>query len=467
VALGFLVVANEIMGRPIREISVMRGFNIKEHILACFGGDGGQHATAVARRLGIRTVFLHRQAGILSALGLEAADLVIERQEPAGSVPLKEARQRLRQRLDELAADAEAELAAKGYEPVLIAVSCYLNLRYAGTDTAFMVPWPEGTSFEDTFSALHRRLFGFDLHNRVRARLMELARKARNGRQGLVFEAKDFLDDGSTIRLRLAINPADGSACFDFTGTGHEMWSNLNAPPAVTRSAIMYALRCLIDDDIPLNEGCLQPVTIVLPPGSLLCPSAHAAVAGGNVLMSQRIVDVIFRAVRAAAASQGCMNNLTFGNESFGYYETIGGGSGAGPGWHGCSGVHTHMNNTRITDPEILEQRYPVMLRESSIRRNSGGGGLFHGRDGLVRDIEFLAPLNVTILSERRVFQPYGLNGEQPGKTGQNLFISGDGRIINLGGKNEIAARPGDRIRILTPGGGGFQKAEDRSQYHG
>ncbi|MGW8161872.1 MAG: hydantoinase B/oxoprolinase family protein, partial [Desulfobulbales bacterium] len=193
-----------------------------------------------------------------------------------------------------------------------------------------------------------------------------------------------------------------------------------------------------------------------LPPHSLLCPSEHAAVVGGNVLTSQRIVDVIFKAVKAAAASQGCMNNLTFGDTTFGYYETIGGGSGAGPGWNGCSGVHTHMTNTRITDPEILEQRYPVMLREFSIRKNSGGRGRFCGGNGLVRDIEFLRSLNVTILSERRVFQPYGLNGGQPGKRGQNLFITADGRVINLGGKNEISAQPGDRIQIFTPGGGGW-----------
>ena len=177
-------------------------------------------------------------------------------------------------------------------------------------------------------------------------------------------------------------------------------------------------------------------------------------------MTSQRIVDVIFKAVQAVAASQGCMNNLTFGDKSFGYYETIGGGSGAGPGWHGCSGVHTHMTNTRITDPEILEQRYPVMLREFSIRKNSGGRGKFRGGNGLVRDIEFLSPLNVTILSERRIFPPYGLQGGQPGACGKNIFIYDDGREVDLSGKNETLAQTGDRIRILTPGGGGWGATE-------
>lgn len=175
-------------------------------------------------------------------------------------------------------------------------------------------------------------------------------------------------------------------------------------------------------------------------------------------MTSQRLTDVIFKAFGVCAGSQGCMNNLTFGNADFGYYETIGGGAGAGPGWHGQSGVHTHMTNTRITDPEILESRYPVLLREFSIRPGSGGGGLFHGGDGLIRDIEILQPLNVAILSERRVYPPYGLEGGEPGRLGQNLFLKKDGSSIDLGGKNEVPAQPGERIRILTPGGGGYGK---------
>ena len=271
-------------------------------------------------------------------------------------------------------------------------------------------------------------------------------------------EASDFLDDGSELFLRLSIDRRDGSAVFDFTGTGPELWGNLNAPRAVTHSAILYSLRCLIDQEIPLNQGCLNPIKVIIEDGSLLAPSENAAVVGGNVLTSQRITDVILKAFRACAASQGCMNNFTFGNDNFGYYETIGGGAGAGPGWHGQSGVHTHMTNTRITDPEILERRYPVMLREFSIRKNSGGSGIYSGGNGLVREVEFLEPLNTAILSERRVHQPYGLNGGEPGRCGLNLFIRNDGSRLHLGGKNEISAEPGDRIRIETPGGGGYGK---------
>jgi 5-oxoprolinase (ATP-hydrolysing) len=219
-------------------------------------------------------------------------------------------------------------------------------------------------------------------------------------------------------------------------------------------------LRCLIKKDLPLNYGCLIPITMKVEPGSLLDPSPEAAVVGGNVLTSQRVVDVILKAFGVAAASQGCMNNFTFGNERFGYYETVGGGAGAGPGWHGQSGVHTHMTNTRITDPEILERRYPVLLREFAIRRGSGGDGQYRGGDGLIRELEFLEPLNVAILSERRVFEPYGLAGGSPGERGQNLFIRKDGRSLSMGSKNEIRAEPGDRFRILTPGGGGYGKRE-------
>ena len=269
-------------------------------------------------------------------------------------------------------------------------------------------------------------------------------------------KANDYLDDGSEILLHITIDRREGKAIFDFTGTSIELWGNLNAPKAVTFSAILYSLRCLIDQEIPLNQGCLNPIKVIIEEGSLLSPSENAAVVGGNVLTSQRITDVIFKAFKSCAASQGCMNNFTFGNENFGYYETIGGGAGAGPNWHGQSGVHTHMSNTRITDPEILERRYPVMLREFSIRKNSGGSGKFRGGDGLVREIEFLEKLNVAILSERRVQKPYGLNGGSSGKTGCNLFFRKEGSKLFLGGKNEILAGAGDRIRIETPGGGGF-----------
>ena len=838
VALGFLRVANEVMVRPIREISVMRGFDIKEHALACFGGAGGQHACSIARELGISKIFIHRFSGILSAYGMGLADIVVEKQEPSAHV-LPENKENdvfknLLKNLEKLSSDAKTELLAQGYKAEQIEIKRYLNLRYQGTDTALMISEPDEVSNYDTgntncelgisessselqknttkfpdyvsaFRQTYLREFGFDLTGReiivddLRVRavakspglqkyplakkdgtpgaveqtkcyfmsessgcgawqetpiyrlenlgagqqlrgpvivmqntstilvepgcsaeiteygdvvlsvetrtfreigtqadpvqvsifgnlfmsiaeqmgrtlqrtaistnikerhdfscaifdetgglvanaphqpvhlgamseavrqqvklqgktlkvgdvlltnhpiaggshlpditvvtpvwqngeaifyiasrghhadiggispgsmppfsrtlkeegaciktfklvengifneagitelllapgkiirkpgepaisgtrllsdnlsdlkaqvaanqrgvdlLLEMVEhyslevvqaymhhiqtnaeeavrsmlKALSVREGLAevdtVKANDFLDDGSEIVLLLTIDHREGSAIFDFTGTGPEIWGNLNAPRAVTHSAILYSLRCLIDQEIPLNQGCLNPIQVIIENGSLLAPSENAAVVGGNVLTSQRITDVILKAFRACAASQGCMNNFTFGNENFGYYETMGGGAGAGPHWHGQSGVHTHMTNTRITDPEILERRYPVMLREFSVRKNSGGSGKFIGGDGLVREVEFLEPLNAAILSERRVHQPYGLNCGEPGKSGLNLFFRNDGTILFLGGKNEIHAETGDRIRIETPGGGGYGKLD-------
>ncbi|HIN48162.1 MAG TPA: 5-oxoprolinase, partial [Deltaproteobacteria bacterium] len=856
VALGFLCVANEVMVRPIREISVMRGFDIKEHALACFGGAGGQHACAIARELGISKIFAHRFSGILSAYGMGLADIVVEQQEPSAKKLQKNGGSAvlisLLKNLDELAEKAKTELVEQGFNSEQIEIKRYLNLRYQGTDTALMIPEPESKSDYETeitncelgitesspelqknihqspdfigaFKETYRREFGFDLTGReiivddlrVRAvakspglkqfkftgksgnrgepdsipepeqtscyfsggwqetpiyrleklsagqclqgpvivmqdtstilvepgcsaeitkygdlilsiqtktirdistqadpvqvsifgnlfmsiaeqmgrtlqrtaistnikerldfscaifdesgglvanaphqpvhlgamseavrqqvklqgenlregdvlltnhpiaggshlpditvitpvwlnnstadkekqtgaarpvfyiasrghhadiggispgsmppfsrelkeegaciktfklvengifneagitelllapgklkrssgepeisgtrllsdNLSDLKAQVAANQRGIdllldmvdhysledtpglpvvqaymhhiqnnaeeavrnmlktlsvredldevdILEANDFLDDGSEIVLRLTIDRRNGSAIFDFTGTGPELWGNLNAPRAVTYSAILYSLRCLIDQEIPLNQGCLNPIQVIIEDGSLLAPSENAAVVGGNVLTSQRITDVILRAFRACAASQGCMNNFTFGNEHFGYYETMGGGAGAGPNWHGQSGVHTHMTNTRITDPEILERRYPVILREFSIRKNSGGSGKFRGGDGLVREVEFLEPLNAAILSERRVQQPYGLNGGESGKSGRNLFFRKNGTTLFLGGKNEIRAESGDRIRIETPGGGGYGKVD-------
>ncbi len=801
VALGFIQVANEVMVRPIHEISVLRGFDIKEHVLATFGGAGPQHAVAVARALGIKKIVIHRYAGILSAYGMGLADVVVERQRPAAGIFSDESRPGLFDSLAELRQDGEAELASQGFALALISSTLYLNLRYQGTDTALMVAVPEDGDFAGKFANLYQREFGFVLSGReivvddIRVRsvaagaglrshelmvsvapalpersvscyfaegwlqtpvyrlekllagdeisgpalimhdtatvLIEPESQARisssgdieievgggavkltaatavdpvqlaifsnlfmsiaeqmgrtlqktsistnikerldfscalfgpggelvanaphlpvhlgamseavkaqirlhNGifqegdvlvsnhpatggshlpditvitpvlkdgraiffvasrghhadiggispgsmppfsrslaeegaaiksfklvkggifqeegisallkapgglsraadekqisgtrtladnlsdlkaqvaanRKGieLVFEmvehysyavvqaymkhvqeraelavrkslkdlaatvvggdddklqsavirAQDFMDDGTPICLTLTIDRKEGSGIFDFAGTGLQVWGNTNAPLAVTKSAILYALRCLIKEELPLNHGVLVPITIRVEPGCLLDPDPEAAVVGGNVLTSQRVVDVILKAFGVAAASQGCMNNLTFGNQNFGYYETLGGGAGAGPGWHGQSGVHSHMTNTRITDPEILERRYPVLLRKFSLRSDSGGAGQFRGGDGLIREIEFLAPLNAAILSERRVFAPYGLNGGSPGERGRNTFIRADGRKVNLGGKNEVKAMVGDRLRIETPGGGGY-----------
>lgn len=291
----------------------------------------------------------------------------------------------------------------------------------------------------------------------VRAMLVAMAES-----YGTVLSASDSMDDGSRIALRVTIDGSTGSAVFDFGGTAPQVLGNTNAPKAVTYSAVIYALRCLVDQDIPLNQGCLAPVEIRVPDACLLNPSRDAAVVGGNVLTSQRVTDVILRAFRACAASQGCMNNLTFGDHGFGYYETIAGGAGAGPSWAGQSGVHTHMTNTRITDAEVLERRYPVHLDSFMLRTGSGGVGRFPGGQGVLREMTFLAPLTVGILSERRVFAPYGLDGGGDGARGRNSLIrAADGVLLNLGSKNSFSVRPGDRIRIETPGGGGYGLEQD------
>lgn len=236
---------------------------------------------------------------------------------------------------------------------------------------------------------------------------------------------------------------------------GHEVYGNCNAPRAVTLSAILYCLRCMVGHDVPLNQGCLAPVKVVLPEHSLLNPSADAAVVGGNVLTSQRVVDVVFRAFEMCAASQGCMNNISFGDDTLGYYETVAGGAGAGPHWHGQSGIHTHMTNTRITDPEILERRYPVMLNCFHLNPGTGGKGAFNGGDGIVRELLFRKSLQLSLLTERRVFSPYGLKGGRPGRCGVNLLHFKSGRTVNLGSKCAVVVNPGDILHVETPGGGG------------
>lgn len=239
-------------------------------------------------------------------------------------------------------------------------------------------------------------------------------------------------------------------------------------------SGIIYCLRCMISSEIPLNQGCLTPIEVYCPPKTLLSPSLEAATVGSNVETSQRIVDLIFKAFRACAASQGTCNNLTFGYggtdpetgnivKGFGYYETIAGGAGAGPGWDGQSGVHTNITNTRITDPEVFEKRYPVILREFSIRKETGGAGFYRGGDGCVRDIELTRPMQVSILSERRVIPPYGMAGGCDGARGRNIWVrkdakNGTERYVSLGGRATTMMNPGDRIIVQTPGGGGYGK---------
>lgn len=270
--------------------------------------------------------------------------------------------------------------------------------------------------------------------------------------------AEDCMDDGTAIKLAITIDRDAGTAVFDFEGTGPSVAGNTNAPRAIASSAVIYTLRCMVAEAIPMNQGCLDPVTVKLPAGSLLNPGPTCAVAGGNVLTSQRITDVILRAFDACAASQGCMGNFSFGNASMGYYETIAGGSGAGPGWHGTSGVQCHMTNTQATDAEVLERRYPVVVREFGLRRGSGGAGEWRGGDGVVRTLEFTAPVSASILSERREYPPWGAAGGGNGKRGCNTLIRAGGQREDLGGKDTRDLEAGDCISICTPGGGGWGK---------
>jgi 5-oxoprolinase (ATP-hydrolysing) len=270
----------------------------------------------------------------------------------------------------------------------------------------------------------------------------------------------DHLDNGAPISVTIVIDGDE--ATIDFAGTGPVQPGNLNANRAIVTAAVMYVFRCLIEEDIPLNQGVLAPLHIRIPPSLLNPPTCAdprdcAAVAGGNVETSQRVVDVLLGALGAAAASQGTMNNLLFGDATFGYYETICGGSGATATEPGASAVHTHMTNTRMTDPEVLELRYPVRVRRFAVRRGSGGRGRQAGGDGAVRELEFLRPLHASLVTQRRgVFAPYGLAGGEPGAVGRNTLRRADGRTEALQAAAQFDVGPGDVLIIETPGGGGY-----------
>ncbi len=286
-------------------------------------------------------------------------------------------------------------------------------------------------------------------------RVREAIRRLGDGR----FEAIERLDDGTPLAVRIDLK--DGHARFDFTGSGPIHPGNLNATPAIVHSVVIYVLRLLLSEPLPLNEGLLHAATIEIPTGILNPPFTDEpendpAVVGGNVETSQRLVDTLLRALKLAACSQGTMNNLIFGNQRYGYYETIGGGVGADPEHAGAGGVHSHMTNTRITDPEILEHRYPVRLERFSLRRGSGGDGLHPGGEGLVRRIRFLEPVSVSVLTQHRKTAPYGLDGGRPGACGRQRILRADGTTRELGSIDGYDAETGDAIEIETPGGGGF-----------
>ncbi len=267
--------------------------------------------------------------------------------------------------------------------------------------------------------------------------------------------AFDFMDDGSKIEV--CIKKEEDGFLFDFSDSEIQSLTNQNTPYSVTSSAIVYVLRALLKEDLPLNQGFLKPIKIKISQNSILNPDKNAAVVGGNVTTSQRILDVLLQALGDVADSQGCMNNFSFGDKNFGYYETIGGGNGAGEGFDGADGVHTHMTNTRITDVEIIEERYPVIVRKFQIRENSGGSGKYKGGNGIIREIEFQKDMEAFLLTERRVFSPKGKNGGQNGKRGQNILIR-DNKEKRIPSKASLKIKKGDIVRIETPGGGGYGK---------
>jgi 5-oxoprolinase (ATP-hydrolysing) len=268
------------------------------------------------------------------------------------------------------------------------------------------------------------------------------------------------MDAGCRIKVAVSIDKTRRSARIDFTGTSGQQKNNLNAPAAIARSAVLYVFRTLVPEDIPLNAGCLNPLEIVLPPGSMLNPDYPAAVAGGNVETSQAVVDALYGALGVMAASQGTMNNFTFGNDRYQYYETVCGGSGAGSGFDGTDAVHTHMTNSRLTDPEVLERRFPVLLEAFSIRPASGGVGRYRGGNGVIRRLRFLTPMTAAILSNRRRVAPFGLGGGKDGLPGQNRVERFSGTRETVGSTDTVEMQAGDTFVIETPGGGGFGDPE-------
>jgi 5-oxoprolinase (ATP-hydrolysing) len=263
-------------------------------------------------------------------------------------------------------------------------------------------------------------------------------------------------DDGSQIQVKITIDRPNRSATIDFTGTSPQQPTNFNAPSAVCKAAVLYVFRTLVDDAIPLNAGCLKPLNILIPEGCMLNPNYPAAVVAGNVEVSQAVTDALYGALGVLAGSQGTMNNFTFGNDRHQYYETICGGSGAGEGFNGTDAVHTHMTNSRLTDPEVLEWRFPVQLEQFEIRANSGGRGRYAGGNGVIRRIKFLEPMTAAILSSHRQVPPFGLKGGEPGVIGRNFVERSHRTIEPLGGKAEVEMNPGDVFVIETPGGGGY-----------
>ena len=268
------------------------------------------------------------------------------------------------------------------------------------------------------------------------------------------------MDNGAKIQVKVTVDRDNNCATIDFTGTSPQLESNFNAPSAVTQAAVLYVFRTLVDDTIPLNAGCLKPLKIIIPQGCMLNPSYPAAVVAGNVETSQTIVDALYGALGVMAASQGTMNNFTFGNHRYQYYETICGGSGAGNGFDGTDAVQTHMTNSLLSDPEVLESRYPVMLESFAIRNGSGGQGKYRGGNGVVRKVRFNESMTAGILSNHRLIPPFGLKGGKAGKVGSSYIERQDKTIELLDSTATVEMRSGDTLVIETPGGGGYGLVE-------
>lgn len=293
----------------------------------------------------------------------------------------------------------------------------------------------------------------------------ERLQKIWKSMDGKSFSAEEKMDQGFSIKVSIEVKK--NKACFDFSGTTGIHQGNLNATPAIVQSAVLYVLRIMTDHEVPplpLNSGLLRSVSFKLPGNTFLNPDKdpdeYPAVMGGNVEVSQRLVDTLIKAFELGACSQGTMNNFVFGNDSFGMYETICGGAGATENGDGASAVHTNMTNTKITDPEILERRFPVRIKEFSIRKNSGGKGKYKGGDGVIREFEFLEPVTISVMAEHRKEVPYGMKGGEPGTVGKQ-FINRNNEWDEIDGSTSMTLETGDRFKIETPGGGGFGSAKD------
>jgi 5-oxoprolinase (ATP-hydrolysing) len=267
------------------------------------------------------------------------------------------------------------------------------------------------------------------------------------------------MDNGATVRVAIRVDRAAREATIDFTGTSAQQSTNFNAPAAVCKAAVLYVFRTLVDDEIPMNAGCMKPLRVIIPDGSMLNPRYPAAVVAGNVETSQTVTDTLYGALRVLAASQGTMNNFTFGNERYQYYETIAGGAGAGPGFDGASVVQTHMTNSRLTDPEVLEWRFPVRLESFAIRPHSGGAGRYRGGDGAIRRVRFLEPMTAVMLANHRRIAPFGVEGGGDGAPGRNWVERANGNEEHFGATHAVAMRRDDLFVIETPGGGGYGPA--------